>query len=164
MPSKICTQWFFASVLKAGKRFKASFLYFVSSIPVLVPHKWVKAVAQDLSWNFGILASDSSIAQLQGDRDKKEGRESASHGAQGVKAMFFVLSVVELEGGYSLCYDLGFCTTPVVEDLILNEHKKNESWVMNNTHTCLSGVIGFTTDGERDDVMCRYSGATFVEA
>ena len=119
---------------------------------------------QDLSWNFGILASDSSIAQLQGDRDKKEGRESASHGAQGVKAMFFVLSVVELEGGYSLCYDLGFCITPVVEDLILNEHKKNESWVMNNTHTCLSGVIGFTTDGERDDVMYRYSGATFVEA
>ena len=43
--SKRPPQWLFASALKARKRFKASFLYSVSSIPVLTRRKWVKAVA-----------------------------------------------------------------------------------------------------------------------
>jgi hypothetical protein len=124
-----------------------------------------------MSLNNGMLASDNGVAQLQGDRDKKEGRASASHGngrnghgVQEVEAMFFALPVVKLEGGYSLCYDLSFRISPVAEGLILNEHKKNESWAMNKTHIRLSNAIGFATDGERDDVTRRYSGATFVEA
>ena len=103
--------------------------------------------------------------------DKKEGRAGASHGngrnghgVQGLEAVFFAFSVVELEGGYSLCYDLGLCISPIAEDLVVNEHKKNESWAMYKTHICLSDAIGFATDGERDDVTRGYSSTTFVEA
>ena len=102
---------------------------------------------------------------------RKEGRASASHGngrnghsVHGAEAMFFALSVVELEGSYSLCYDLGFCISPVAEGLIFNKYKKNESWAMDQTHICLSKASGFTTNGEGDDVTHRYSGATFVES
>ena len=126
---------------------------------------------QDPSLNNRMLASDNSVAQLQGDRDKKEGRASASHsngrnghGIQRVEAMFFALSVIELEGGYSLCYDLGFCISPVADGFILNEYKKNESGAMDKTHIHLSDAIAFPTDSERDDVTHRYSGTTFVEA
>ena len=126
---------------------------------------------QDPSLNDRMLSSDNSVAQLQGDRNKKEGGASASHSnsgngheVQGVKAMIFVLSVVDLEGSYSLCHNLGFRISPVAEGLILNEHKKNEIWVMDKTNIHLSGTVAFTTDSERDNVTCRYSSSTFIVA
>ena len=43
--------------------------------------KWVKTdTPQDPSLNNEMLATDNSVAQLQGDRDKTGGRASASHG------------------------------------------------------------------------------------
>ena len=119
---------------------------------------------QDPSLNNGMLASDNSIAQLEGDRNKKEGRASASHGngrnghsVQGAEAVFFALSVVELEGGYSLCYYLGFRISPVAEGLIFNEHKENERWAMDKTHTRMSDAIGLATNGEGAKSSMKFS-------
>lgn len=98
---------------------------------------------QDLSLSSRILASDDIVAQFCGDMDRIEGRAGTSHsnagdghGIQGIGASLYTLSVVELKGSDILCYDLSPCVSPVGEDLVLNEHKEDESWVMDN----LSGI------------------------
>ena len=119
---------------------------FQSKLSVLrIPHPNAGALqvgqngdtSQDPSLNSGMLATDNSVARLQGDRDKTGGRANASHGndrnghgIQGVEAAFAALSIVELEGGYRLCYDLGFRISPVAGGL----YKKNGSWAMDKTH------------------------------
>ena len=127
--------------------------------------------SQDPSLSSGILASDDSIAQLYGDRDKIEGRASAGHcdardghGIQGIEAKLSALSVVELKDRDSVRDDLSLRVSPVAEGLVLNEHQEGEGWVVDKAHIHLSNVIGFAANGERNDATRRYSGATFVEA
>lgn len=119
--------------------------------------RWYGRTCQDPSLSSGILASDDSIAQLRGDRDEIEGRESAvhcdareGHGTQGIEAMIHALFVVELEGHYSHCDDLSHCASPVSEGLVLSEHQEDEGWVMDKAHVCLSDAIGFAANSERD--------------
>jgi hypothetical protein len=68
-----------------------------------------------------------------------------------------------LEGSNGARDDLRQCTSPFGERFVLNEHKEDEGWHINDAYGCFSDVIDLTANGERDGVTAILVLAKFVE-